>query len=288
LLSKYLVFQGREDMEKTKVSITKFENPERSILSAVRLIGGVEDLDRSGFQVIIKPCIFDPSHPPYTDARVAGAAASLFHNTKDISFAESDNPMRTGIDALRKTGYNQTSRVGLMDLSSSLAQVKRGRLRLLKDQKFSKFLLNTDVLVNIPVMKGDLKTGTVSIGLKNLFGLIPDRMKSHFHRDLDEVLVELLKIFKPSLTIVDATTSYVGTYPDQKPVNLGLIVAGRDTVAVDTICCKIMGINPARARYLLLAAKAKKGTIDLDRIDVLGLQLAEARELFLDASRSRI
>jgi uncharacterized protein (DUF362 family) len=212
----------------------------------------------------------------------------LFHNTKDISFAESDNPMRTGIDALRRTGYDQTSRVGLMDLSSSLAQVKRGRLRLLKGQEFSKFLLNTDVLVSLPVMKGDPKTGAISIGMKNLFGLIPDRMKAHFHRDLDEVLVELLKIFKPSLTIVDATTPYIGMYPDQKPVSLGLVVAGRDIVAVDTVCCKIMGINPARARHLVLAAKAKKGTIDLDRIDVLGMQLSEARELFLNASRSHI
>jgi uncharacterized protein (DUF362 family) len=274
-------------MEKTKVSITKFENPERSILSAVRLIGGVADLDRSGFQVIIKPGIFDPSRPLHTDARIAKAVASLFHNTKDISFAESDNPMRTAIEALRITGYNQTSRIGLMDLSSNLAQVKMGRLRLLKEQKFSKFLLNTDVLLNIPVMKGDPKTGMVSIGMKNLFGLIPDKMKSHFHRDLDDVLVELLKIFKPSLTIVDATTSWIGMYPNQKPVNLGLIVAGRDIVAVDTVCCRIMGINPARVRHLVLAAKAKKGTMDLERIDVLGMQLAEARELFLNASRSR-
>jgi uncharacterized protein (DUF362 family) len=288
LLSKYLVFQGREDMDKAKVSITRFENPERTIISAVRLIGGVADLDRSGFQVIIKPGIFDPGRPLHTDARIAKAVASLFHNTKDISFAESDNPMRTGIEALRITGYNQTSRIGLMDLSSNLSQVKMGRLRLLKEQKFSKFLLNADVLLNIPVMKGDPKTGMVSIGMKNLFGLIPDKMKSHFHRDLDDVLVELLKIFKPSLTIVDATTSWIGMYPDQEPVNLGIIVAGRDVVAVDTVCCKIMGINPARVGHLVRAAKAKKGTIDLDRIEILGMQLAEARELFLDASRSRI
>jgi len=273
-------------MEKVKVSITKFENPERTILTAVRMIGGVTDLDRPGFQVIIKPGIFDPSRPPYTDIRVAKAAASLFHKTKDISFAESDNPMRTGMEALRRTGYNQISRVGLLDLSSSLSQLKRGRPRLLKGQKFSKFLLNTDILLNLPVMKGDPRTGAISIGMKNLFGLIPDKMKSHFHRDLDEILVELLKIFKPSLTVVDATAAYMGTYPDYKPVNLGLIVAGRDVVAVDTVCCKIMGMSPAKVRHLILASRAKKGTMDINEIEVLGLQLTEARELFLSAQRS--
>nr|MDO8098087.1 DUF362 domain-containing protein [Candidatus Njordarchaeota archaeon] len=273
-------------MEKAKVSITKFENPERTILTAVRLIGGVADLDCAGFQVIIKPGIFDPSRPPYTDIRVAKAVTSLFHNTKDISFAESDNPLRTGMEALVRTGYNRINRVGLVDLSSSLSQVKRGRLRLLKGQRFSKFLLNTDILLNLPVMKGDPKTGAISIGLKNLFGLIPDKMKPHYHRDLDEVLIELLKIFKPSLTIVDATTAYVGSYPDYKPVNSRLIIAGRDVVAVDAVCCNIMGMNPARVRYLALAAKAKKGTLDVNGIEVLGLQLVEARELFLGASRS--
>jgi uncharacterized protein (DUF362 family) len=273
-------------MEKTKVAIKKSDNLGRSVAAAVRLIGGIPDLDRSGFQVIIKPGIFDPSHPPYTDAKVAKAVASLFHKTKDISFAESGNAIRSGVEALRMAGYNQISRAGLIDLSSSLAKVKGGRLRLLRGQKFSKFLIKADILLSLPVMKGDPKTGTISVGMKNLFGLVPDKTKMHFHRDIDEVLVELLRIFKPSLTIVDATTAYLGPYWDYKPLNLGLIVAGRDVVAVDTVCCKIMGINPWRIKHLVLASKARKGTMNISEIEVLGLQLTEARELFLSAARS--
>jgi uncharacterized protein (DUF362 family) len=273
-------------MEKAKVSIKESDNLGRSVAEAVRLIGGISDLDRSGFQVIIKPSIFDPSHPPYTDARVAVAAAALFRKTKDISFAESDNTLRSGVEALRIAGYDQNNRTGLISLSTSLTQVKRARLRLLRGQKFSKFLIKADTLLNIPVMKGDPKTGTISVGMKNLYGLVPDEMKTHFHRDIDEVLVELLKIFKPSLTLVDATTAYLGPYWDYRPVNLGLIVAGRDVVAVDTICCKIMGINPWRIRHLVLASKTRKGTMDINEIEVLGLQLIEAREMFLSATRS--
>ncbi|WXG47532.1 MAG: DUF362 domain-containing protein [Candidatus Atabeyarchaeum deiterrae] len=272
-------------MAKVKVSITRSEDPERSILRGIKLIGGIDDLDRPGYQVIIKPGIFDPSRPPYTEVKIAEATATLFHKTKDISFAESDNHLRTGIEALKTVGYDRIIRTGLVNLSSNLTQHKRTRLTLLKQQTFSKILLNTDVLVNLATMKTEKKVGRISIGVNNLFGLIPDRMKSRFHPDLDDVLLELLKIIKPSLTIVDATKVYLGSYPSYKSVDAGLIIAGRDVIAVDAVCCKILGINPSSVRYLSLAAGARKGTMDLNEIDVLGLKLTEARELFLSGEK---
>jgi uncharacterized protein (DUF362 family) len=270
-------------LEKTKVSITRFRNPEQSVLRAVKLIGGIVDLDQPGKQVIMKPGIFDPTRPPYTDVRVAKAAAALFHSTKDISFAESDNPVRTGMQALRQVGYGEISRVGLVDLSSNLTQTKKPRAKLLKEQKFSRILLKVDVLVNLPVMKADPKTVQMSVGVKNIFGLIPEKTKSRFHGNLDEVLVELLKIFKPDLTIVDATMPCVGSYPDYRPISLGLVVAGRDVVAVDAVCAKIIGISPESVRHLSLAAKAKIGTLDLNEIQIVGLELEEAKETFSEA-----
>lgn len=168
-----------------------------------------------------------------------------------------------------------------------MTKTKRPRLRLLKEQMFSKILLEANVLVNLPVMKGEPKTGQMSIGVKNLFGLIPERTKPRFHGCLDEVLVELLKIFKPALTIVDATTPCVGSYPDYKQVNLGLVVAGRDVVAVDTVCAKIMGINPQSIRHLSLASEAGIGTVDLDEIEVVGMHLGEAEEAFRSALNAR-
>lgn len=103
-------------MVKVKVAIATFKNPEQAVIRAVKLIGGIADLDQRGKQVIIKLGIFDPSRLPYTDVRVARAAASLFHSTRDVSFAESDNPLRTGMQALRQLGYEQAIRFGPVDL----------------------------------------------------------------------------------------------------------------------------------------------------------------------------
>jgi uncharacterized protein (DUF362 family) len=267
-------------LARVKVSITRFQSPEQSLSRAVRLIGGIEDLDRLGHQVLIKPGIFDPAHSAYASLRVAKAVRSLFHKTKDISFAESDNHLRTSVQALKTAGYDQVTRVGLVNLSDNLTQKKKTRIKVLRNQEFSKILLNTDVLVNLPVMKTESSIGGISIGVKNLFGLIPDKIKSHLHSVLDEVLLELLKTFKPDLTIVDATTTYMGSYPNHKPFHTGLIVAGRDVVAVDAVCCVMMGINPETVKYLSLAGRARIGTIDLNEIEVVGLKLDEVMPTF--------
>jgi uncharacterized protein (DUF362 family) len=129
-------------------------------------------------------------------------------------------------------------------------------------------------------MKTETSVGGISIGVKNLLGLIPDKVKTHLHAILDEVLVELLKMFKPDLTVVDATTAYLGSYPNHKPFNIGLIVAGRDVVAVDAVCCMMMGINPQRVRHLALASRAGLGSIDPSEIEVVGLKLEEVTPTF--------
>lgn len=267
-------------MAKVRVSIVRFQSPEQTLSRAIKLIGGIADLDRPRHQVIIKPGIFDPIRSPHANLRVAKAVISLFHETRDISFAESDNHVRTSLQALRAGGYDQIARVGLVNLTDNLAKIRKTRLKILKDQKFSRILLDTDVLIDFPVMKTESSMGGVSIGVKNLFGLIPDKIKSNFHSILDEVLVELLRRFKPDLTIVDATTLYMGSYPNHKPFNIGLIVAGRDVVAVDAVCCMMMGINPESVKHLSIAARSRLGTIDPNEIEVVGLKLDEVVPTF--------
>lgn len=262
-------------MAKVKVSIVKFQSPEQSLSRAVNLIGGITDLDRPRNQVIIKPSIYDPARSPHTNLKVAKAVTSLFHRTKDISFAESDNHLRTSLEALKAGGYDQITRVGLVNLSDNLTKMRKSRVKILRNQRFCKILLDTDVLVDFPVLKAESSMGGISIGVKNLFGLIPDKIKSNFHSILDEVLLELLRLFKPNLTVVDATAAYMGSYPNHKPFNIGLIVAGRDVVAVDAVCCMMMGIDPESVKYLSLAARGRIGTIDPKEIEIVGLGLDE-------------
>ena len=57
-------------------------------------------------------------------------------------------------------------------------------------------------------------------------------------------------------------------------------------VAVDAVCARIMGIAPESVKHLYLAAKAKIGKLDRNEIEIVGLQLDEAKDAFSSAAKA--
>jgi uncharacterized protein (DUF362 family) len=90
------------------------------------------------------------------------------------------------------------------------------------------------------------------------------------HGNIDEKIVDLASIFKDKvkLNIVDGL---VGAETDEvrgSPVEMNLLIAGLDMVAVDTVSTAIMGIDPRRVKYLQLSAKCGLGVSDLNEIEI--------------------
>lgn len=124
-------------------------------------------------------------------------------------------------------------------------------------------LMKTDFFINLPVMKTHHMT-TVSLGVKNLHGLIPDEQKILMHTDLlHQKLADLISVVPPDLTLIDATVAMEGNGPGQgEPVKLGAIIASTDTIACDVTACRIMGIPVSKVRHLSLAG-GRNTRIDL-------------------------
>jgi uncharacterized protein (DUF362 family)/Pyruvate/2-oxoacid:ferredoxin oxidoreductase delta subunit len=106
-----------------------------------------------------------------------------------------------------------------------------------------------DALINLPKLKthGLLRyTGAV----KNLFGLVPGRIKLGYHtklqdtRRFSEMLLDLAQWAHPVLTIMDAIVAMEGEGPAAgTPRHLGVILAGEDTSAVDLTALEIIGMD---------------------------------------------
>ena len=112
-----------------------------------------------------------------------------------------------------------------------------------------------DAIINLPVPKTHYLT-TVSIAMKNLKGFLKQEDKPLFHRvDLNQAVVELNKIIKPSLNLVDFTI------PRQH--HQGFLLAGSDIVAVDTVSSALMGLTPHKIPLLKLGSEAGLGEVDL-------------------------
>ena len=134
-------------------------------------------------------------------------------------------------------------------------------------------LFNYDILINLPVMKTHILTG-VSLGIKNLFGLLPCKNKSLYHINIHDLVFAIYKRFQPDLTILDGIVGMEGMGPIfGEPANAKMILAGDDVALLDAVAARIMGFDPYSIAYLNSALKNRFGSCRLPEIDVQGQRL---------------
>lgn len=153
--------------------------------------------------------------------------------------------------------------------------------------------LNTDYLINLPLIKGHCQT-KLTCALKNLKGLITDKEKRRFHAlGLDKPIAYLNKMIYPALTIAD------GTYADQdfeeggNPVAMNTMIASTDSVLLDTYAADMLGYTSDEIGYLRIASDMGIGSSSLENADIVYINSAQqtmqhVRSEQLQAAKSRI
>ncbi len=159
-----------------------------------------------------------------------------------------------------------------------IALSHEGRLR---DYVFTpQPVARADFFVNCPKFKSHPWT-TVTFSLKNYIGIQDDRHRliDHDHR-LNEKIADLQYIIQPQFIAIDAITAGEGRMLTPSPVQLGLVIMGNCQTAFDSVCCHILGIDPATVDHLRMAHERGFGPIDLESIQISGdVLLAEAQSL---------
>ncbi|MCX6608095.1 MAG: DUF362 domain-containing protein [Acidobacteria bacterium] len=124
---------------------------------------------------------------------------------------------------------------------------------------FPNTVLAADLIVSMPKMKTHHWAGT-TLSMKNFFGLVPGAVygwpKNTLHYiGIAESIVALNRQFRQTFAIVDGIVGMEGNGPIQgTPKTANVLVFGKDLVAVDATCCRIMGIDPAKIEYLTMSA----------------------------------
>ena len=124
------------------------------------------------------------------------------------------------------------------------------RLRHFRVPRF----LQEACLINLPVLKTHV-VSTMTLGMKNVMGILPrpDRRAMHTF-GIAQSIVDMNFGIKPDLTIVDGSVGQDGEgplYGDK--ADLQVLVAGRDSLAVDLVCCQVVGVKPRDIPHLRLA-----------------------------------
>jgi uncharacterized protein (DUF362 family) len=154
----------------------------------------------------------------------------------------------------------------------------------LKTLTFPLTLKKVDWIVSLAKMKTHHWAG-VTLSMKNMFGVMPGIYygwpKNVLHwAGLEESILDINMTIKPHFAIVDGIVGMEGDGPIMgKAKKAGVLVMGRNLTAVDATCCRIMGINPFKIKYLKQAAKYL-GPIKEDDIIQLGESIKSVQTNF--------
>lgn len=259
-----------------KVSIVEVTDVEAAVRKSIELIGGLQ-LD-PGKQVVIKPNVCNAKNPDnivLTDFRVIKSVVDLVHeNGNECLVVESDN-----ISGLAETRLEKSGLMGLLDewgvdflnLSHddyTEFDVAGAKLRL------PRTVLEAEYFINLPKIKTCAHT-LVTLGIKNLYGIFQRRQKSKLHKHLDEILPFLAETIRSDLVVVDGIYCMEGNGPViGNPVCLNLVLAGRNVVSADAVCCWLMGYDPAEIPHIAKSAQRSIGSITPETISLVGDDLS--------------
>jgi len=144
-------------------------------------------------------------------------------------------------------------------------------------------VLEADLYINLPKMKTHGQT-VVTLALKNQKGVLALADKKRFHKlGLHEPLVELEKVVRPDLVIIDGIEAMEGEGPlNGKKKKAGVLVVGTNCLETDIVSCGIMGIDYKTVDHLMYGITEKIGP---EVPDLVGEKISDFSTKFLEANR---
>ena len=148
----------------------------------------------------------------------------------------------------------------------------------LKKIKVPKIVAESAV-ISAAKMKTNNET-RVTLGMKNMFGLLPDKLKGKYHaKGMHKVILDINTVLRPALTVIDGFVAMEGRGPVHgKPVQMDTIITGADPVATDSTACRSMGFDPHEIGHIRMAHE--KGLGEIDDIEILGESIGDVRRVF--------
>jgi uncharacterized protein (DUF362 family) len=280
------------------VAIMKDQNEGQSVIDALELLP-MDEIIKTGDVVVITPN-WVKAKLPHT-----GTVVGPHTLQKLIQYIKTKNPKKIYIATgsggdptprvMKTVGYDriiQEEAVEFVDLNYGPYLELDLEHNVILSTKMNKLIEEVDVLISFTQLKQH-EEATISAGIKNIaLGWPPAEIHGFpkkdlgIHEDLHGFIVAMAKKIPIDLTVISVDKAMIGTGPsDGKSVDTpGLIIAGTDPVAADTIGARLLGFLPQAVQYIYSLFKEGLGVAQPEKMTLRGITLESAENIFSQAA----
>jgi uncharacterized protein (DUF362 family)/ferredoxin len=252
-----------------------------AVKTGVGLLGGISLFVKPEEKIVLKPNVLIGSGPERsvtTHPVVFKEVGRMFQEAGAI-VSHGDSPSLGGVEFNLKRA--QLKAAG-DEMGFTLADFDNGReifhQTALLNKKFviANGILEADGVVNLPKLKTHQLTRFTG-AVKNLFGCIPGQFKREFHFKMPDpynfatMLVDINSFIRPRLVVMDGIVAMEGNGPfagSSRPMNI--LLFSTDPIAIDSIACKIIDLDPEFVPTSKPGEKAGLGTYHYENIELVG------------------
>ncbi|MBW4648447.1 MAG: DUF362 domain-containing protein [Kastovskya adunca ATA6-11-RM4] len=261
-------------IKQASVSLIRADSYERQQLreSLERLLeplGGMKAFVKVGDRVLLKPNLLTGGRPGkecITRPELVYCVAKLVQEAGGNPFLGDSPAFGSCYGVAKANGYLPLTE----ELNLPIVEFRGQRYETTNSDfnhlRLCKEAMDADVVINLPKVKSHVQL-TLTLGVKNLFGCVPGKMKAWWHMEagkdanrFGEMLVETARAIAPNLTIIDGIIGHEGNGPSGgEPRFLGILGASADVFALDRALVDILNVDPALVPTV--AAQTRLGLI---------------------------
>ena len=267
-----------------KMSIVKGLDRVKTINRGLEALGGMETFVKQGDRVLLKVNAAFATPPilsATTNPQLVAEIARLCYKAGASTVVVTDNPINDPASCFSLTGIEEA------------AQLAGAKVLLPKERFFQPTTVSAGVLIrNWPILWEPFKKINKVIGIapvkdhhrsgasmtmKNWYGLLGGR-RNLFHQDIHNIIKELAIMVKPTLVVLDGTTTMMTNGPTGGSLEdlqeTGTMIVSTDQVAADAFGATLLGQKPAALSYIGKAEAAGAGTADYESLNPIRLSVA--------------
>ncbi|MGQ9620044.1 MAG: DUF362 domain-containing protein [Bacteroidales bacterium] len=258
--------------------------PEAMFDLGIQELGGMGKFVSKGMKVLVKPNIGWDRTPEYAACTNPALVKRIIEHCFRAGAKEVyvfDHTVDNWVNCYKNSGIEKAAKdagakVVPANTENYYQEVSIAEAKILKKTKVHQVLLDTDIFINVPVLK-DHDATRMTCALKNMMGVVWDR--AYWHRNnLHQCIADYaLYSKKPVLNIIDCYDVMTKHGPQgvsrEDVARLETQIITTDWVAGDAAAARMIKLDPSGIDYIKIAHNMGLGNMNLDSLNIRRIKM---------------